>query len=747
MAASLWTVVAEGITTGKTPDLDEVRRALAVLCDPAHGVQLHCSFSRKHWECRTFRGDDLDGMLGWVGERAHALGVYYSLNPCVPTLAAQMKNEDAIHRRWLLIDVDRHKEPGTLDLSANEHEHEAARAAALRILDTLTGMGFPSPVLVCSGNGFHLLYRLMAPNNEEARNVIRDFLKVLYALYPTVGRECHDARRIAKLPGTWAQKGPDTADRPHRLARLLRVPEVLEVVSETLLADVTPKLLELAGSKPDQPPHPQSDPRDPPWAGTPTPDAASEGHSAFALHATAAGQDDGKAWARKALETECGKMALARPGEINPQLYRSAAALGNIVGAGLLGEQEVHDALLAAAVQAGANDPPKDEDCFRRALEKGKTTPRRPEPSANGTHSGAKPSAPLPDVVIVRASEIRPKKVRWLWPWRIPLGKLTTFAGIGGLGKTFVLCDIAARVSRGLAWPEKGELLHEPGEVLFISGEDDPDDTLVPRMISAGANLNRIAFLKAEVCDTFTLRALEVLTRAVGQLGPTPRLVVIDPPSSYLGGTDEHKNAELRSLLSPLKSWAADKSVAMVFNSHLNKGSGQKVEAMMRVMGSVAWVNAVRAAHLFTRMPDDPTKVLFVPMKNNLGPMRSGLVYQIRADADELATLEWLGEVDLTADAALNKDKKKRRVVAAEWLQELFSGRDEVTSREIFSRTKAETELSDDALREAKADMRIQARKKYDDEGNQAWWWCWSADDRAWWSARNTTTPTDIKEF
>lgn len=729
--AALWVVTAEGRTDGRSPDLDEVRRALAVLADDAHGVQLHADL-RPHWEYKTFRGGDLDGMAAWVADRPTATGVYYTLNPCSPFLEKHLTNDAAIHRRWLLIDVDRHKEPGTLKLSATDQEHEVARANALRILHLLADLGWPAPVLVCSGNGFHLLYRVMLANDEPARDLVRDFLKALAALWPTVGKECHDARRVAKLPGTWAQKGPDTADRPHRMARLLRVPDPLVVVADALIRDTTERLKAMATAPAEEPARPQAPPEPP---------------GAFTVTAAAAGDGSARTWALRALESECAEMAMARPGGINPQLYKSAAAMGNIVGAGLLTEQEVHDALLDAARQAGADDPPKDEACFRRALERGKTTPRSPEPGTNGTAPGTRPVPALPDVIIVRASEVTPKKVRWLWPWRIPLGKLTTFAGIGGLGKTFVLCDIAARVSRGLAWPEKGASACEPGEVLFISGEDDPDDTLVPRMISSGADLNRIAFLKAEVCDAFTLRALEILTRAASQVGPSTRLVIIDPPSSYLGGADEHKNAELRGLLSPLKSWAAEKSVAMVFNSHLNKGSGQKVEAMMRVMGSVAWVNAVRAAHLFTRLPDDPTKVLFVPMKNNLGPMRSGLVYRIKGNADDAASLEWLGDLDVTADAALNREKRKRRVAAAEWLAELFAGRNEVPSQEVFTRTKAETDLSDAALKEAKADMRIQARRKYDDEGQQAWWWIWSDQDRAWWNAKTNTNPIDEVEI
>lgn len=456
MAATLWVVKAEGRTDGRAPDLDEVRRALEVLPDSAHGVQLHASLSRKHWECRTFRGDDLDAMLSWVSERPTALGVYYSLNPCPPHLDRQMTNGDATHRRWLLIDVDRHKEPGTLDLSATDQEHEAARAAALRVLDVLTALGWPPPILICSGNGFHLLYRLMAPNNEETRNLIRDFLKALTAICPTVGRECHDARRIAKLPGTWAQKGPDTPQRPHRMARLLRVPEVLEVVPESLIALTTPRLVELVGSS-DQSP------------AIPCPDPSPSGP--FTLHATSGEGGNARAWALKALEKECGKMALARPGEINPQLYRSAAALGNIVGAGLLSESEVHDALLAAARQAGADDPVKDEDCFRRALEKGKTTPRAPEPSANGhPEPSRKPGWERPETyTLTQLLALDIPEPRWAVPGLLSEG-LSILAGKPKLGKSWMALNLALTIAAG--GKALGTTQTVPGDVLYLSLED-----------------------------------------------------------------------------------------------------------------------------------------------------------------------------------------------------------------------------------------------------------------------------------
>jgi hypothetical protein len=286
-------------------------------------------------------------------------------------------------------------------------------------------------------------------------------------------------------------------------------------------------------------------------------------------------------------------------------------------------------------------------------------------------------------------------------------------------------------------WPDSHGECCEEGESLFLSGEDDPDDTLVPRLIECGADLSKVRFLRFEVQDRWTMADLKTLDRAADEIGPRLRFVGIDPPSCFLGEADDHKNAEVRALLSPLKSWAARRRLAVVFNTHFNKTGGAKVEAVQRVMASVAWVNAVRAAHAFAPDPDDPDKVLFLPMKMNLAKKKKGLVYRILETKDDMAKVEWCGEVDVTADEAVNRERrKKRNVIAAEWLELLFGERSEVPSREIWDRKKAETVLSDDALKEAKEDMGIKARQHYDPDGERNWVWIWGPEARQRWKEK-----------
>jgi len=325
------------------------------------------------------------------------------------------------------------------------------------------------------------------------------------------------------------------------------------------------------------------------------------------------------------------------------------------------------------------------------------------------------------------ANEVEPRAVRWLWPATVPLGKLTTFAGPAGLGKTFCLLDIASRVTRGADWP-CGAASGEAGTVLYISGEDDPEDTLVPRLMALEALLDRVAFLTFAALNRFSLADLPLLEKTLGQMAEKhpdlrPRLAVIDPPTSYLLDVDDHKNSELRRLLTPLQQFASQHEISVIFNTHLNKAVG-RVDAATRVMGSVAWVAAVRAAHLFVKDPDDHQRRLFLPIKSNLGPERKGLAYRL-VPTGELARIEWLGEVDTEADAAVNHEPAKpRRVVAQEWLIDLFRQKREWPSDELFHAAKAEG-ISRIAIFQAKHKLELpKAKQVVDVTGDRTWvWW------------------------
>jgi hypothetical protein len=249
-------------------------------------------------------------------------------------------------------------------------------------------------------------------------------------------------------------------------------------------------------------------------------------------------------------------------------------------------------------------------------------------------------------LVTYRLSEVDPEPVTWLWPGRIAIGKLTLIAGEPGLGKSQLLTTIAAATTTGGTWPNReGHAL--PGNVIILSAEDGLADTIVPRMIAAGANRERVHVVSA-VQDsgakgrrTFNMQAdLLLLENKIEEIGDV-RLVGIDPISSYMGGKiDTHKNTDVRGVLEAVSEMAARHHVAMLGITHFSKGIGQK--AINAFIGSIAFVAAARAAFAVMKDPDDEQLRLFLPVKNNLAPLGHGLAFRLEqriVPTDTIATV------------------------------------------------------------------------------------------------------------
>ena len=154
--------------------------------------------------------------------------------------------------------------------------------------------------------------------------------------------------------------------------------------------------------------------------------------------------------------------------------------------------------------------------------------------------------------------DVAEREIEWLWTPRVPRRKTWVLAGPGGVGKSFLLSDFAARVSTGAAWPFTVGERAPHGNVLYVSGEDDPDDTLRPRLRLQGADLSKVAVLSDAALATFTMApgaCVAALDKALADMGGQCSLAIIDPPSSFLAQIDENSNAEVRGMLEPLKRW------------------------------------------------------------------------------------------------------------------------------------------------------------------------------------------------
>ena len=236
-------------------------------------------------------------------------------------------------------------------------------------------------------------------------------------------------------------------------------------------------------------------------------------------------------------------------------------------------------------------------------------------------------------LVVQRASDVALEKIEWIWPGRIAVGKLTLIGGSPGLGKSQITTFLAATVSTGGDWP-CAEGRAPVGSTILLSAEDGLQDTIVPRLQAAKANLMRV-FVVASVAGKngsarrmFNLKDdLSLLESKISEL-ETVRLVIIDPISAYMGGADGNGNVETRDILEPLSELAGRLRTAVVAVTHLNKGGGAaKQSALHRFVGSIAFAAAARTAFMVVKDADDEENRFFLHVKSNLGPRCPGLSF------------------------------------------------------------------------------------------------------------------------
>jgi putative DNA primase/helicase len=408
-------------------------------------------------------------------------------------------------------------------------------------------------------------------------------------------------------------------------------------------------------------------------------------------------------YAQAALAHHIDDLARAQPGKRNNELNKAAYALGSMVARGWLAQQEVVDGLWQASVGNGlVGDDGVDsvQKTLTSGLEAGLANPHanRAERPFNGRskfsgYERQQPSSENARLISRCAAEIEPKRIDFLWPGRLARGKHTAIAGEPGDGKSQLSVYVAATISRGGEWP-CGEGRAPIGNVIIFNAEDGADDTVVPRLIAAGADLKRVHIVSAVLQEdgkgrrTFNLQAdLALLERKIAEIGDVV-LVIIDPISSYMGKTDSHKNAEVRGALEPLSEMAGRLKVAILSITHFSKvGAGNNSKALHRFIGSIAFVGAPRAAFAVIEDADNEGRILFLHAKTNMGAKPQGLAYRLvqtlvdgEAGQDIVASyVVWDNEpVVVSADEALRATDgcgdRAAAVEAEEFLRDKLSG-------------------------------------------------------------------------
>lgn len=367
-----------------------------------------------------------------------------------------------------------------------------------------------------------------------------------------------------------------------------------------------------------------------------------------------------------------------------------------------------------------------------------------------GEPPGSEHSAVQDGVVLVCGGTLKPQPIAWVWEYWLAQGKLHVLAGAPGQGKTTLALAFAATLTIGGRWPDGARCT--AGNVLIWSGEDDPADTLLPRLMAMGADIDRIFFVtgsrvNGELTTFDPARDLHQLLQAIKDIGGIV-LLIVDPIVSAVTG-DSHKNTEVRRALQPLVDLAASCNCAVLGISHFAKG-GQGQDPTQRVVGSVAFSAVARVVLVAAKVKseDGTDRRILARSKSNIGPDDGGFEYHIEQSEPlpgiQASYIAWGASVAGTARELLTEpdagdDAQKDASDTVELLRgELVS--DGWTCMETATKPLKDAGFSKKQIWQASKKLNVMRKKGGMKEG-----WLWrlpDVSDAAFWMK----TPEDSTE-
>ena len=309
---------------------------------------------------------------------------------------------------------------------------------------------------------------------------------------------------------------------------------------------------------------------------------------------------------------------------------------------------------------------------------------------------------------LIKMSEIESKEIEWLWYPFIPYGKLTIIQGDPGDGKTTMVLNLAASLSKGEGI-DKDMRVAESINIIYQTAEDGLADTVKPRLEVAGADCERIVVIDESEKSLSMID--ERLEEAI--LKTNARLLILDPIQAYLGGgMDMNRANEARNMTKKLGLLAEKYNCSILLIGHMNKASGNK--AAYRGMGSVDFFAVARSVLLVGRIEGEPELRALVQIKNNLAPFGNSKAFALVEDG-----FQWKGDYNITADEVLGgvAPKTNKLEKAKILLKELALTQSTISSKEIIQLAEEEG-ISKRTLENAKTELGIRAKKQ-----NQIWYW------------------------
>jgi hypothetical protein len=347
--------------------------------------------------------------------------------------------------------------------------------------------------------------------------------------------------------------------------------------------------------------------------------------------------------------------------------------------------------------------------------------------------------------VLVNLADVEPEHVRWLWPGRIPRGRLTILDGDPGLGKSAITIDLTARVTRGDLMPDGVRGLGSGAGVVLLGCEDGLADTVRPRLDAAGADVSRVVALQAvrdsdgrprlpTVGDTGAIEAAAQTVEAA--------LLVVDPLSAFLGRIDGHRDTDVRQALAGLAALAERTGLAVLAVRHLSKSGGGN--PLYRGGGSIAIIAAARSGLLLVKDPEDDDLRVLASTKNNLAPPQPSLMLRLDSSGEALR-VEWLETTERSAGELLSSDSDREHRSVRDEAVEMLRAELENGPRTVPALRKAAKSagVSWRTLERAKQTLRVMSKPT---GFGGAWAWSLPASEvrQPTW---RTSEMTDLADF
>jgi len=316
-------------------------------------------------------------------------------------------------------------------------------------------------------------------------------------------------------------------------------------------------------------------------------------------------------------------------------------------------------------------------------------------------------------VKIIRMSDVELTPVEWLWKPYLPFGKLSVLQGNPGEGKTYFAMHLAAACTNGKLLPNMERM--EPFNVIYQTAEDGLGDTVKPRLIEAGADLDRVLVIDdSEVQLTLSDERIE---KAIVE--NNARLVIIDPIQAYLGAdVDMNRANEVRPIFMRLGQVAQRTGCAILLIGHLNKAAG--MQSLQRGLGSIDIAAAVRSVMFIGKLKHDPTMRILTHEKSSLAPPGASLAFSL---GDE-GGFRWVGEYDITADEMLSGIEPQRETKtqqAKDLICTLLAGGKQVLSEDI-DKAALERGIPGRTVRNAKRELGDALKSKIVEDRKKVFW-------------------------